>query len=177
MYFVITTSDRRKLGYASQDATNEHFVKELVIAENSTVIIEILFDPKLHFEVTEMVVGFDGGTDRTKRPKITKYINRFIEWGRGREDTPDTNPIHYVDHHGHYHVRSISRHSIGTSRVMGFEIETREPGNFSVITMFMGGEIEGFLRLPFRVVTAPNVKVKCVMPAHKNCYVTFNSAA
>jgi hypothetical protein len=179
MAFVITTLDRRILGYVKQDTENEHLVKKLVIDAESTVIMEILFTPRLRFEIAEMEVGFDGGKNRHARPAINKYINRFIQRGQGQEDTPETNPNHYIDHHGHYHIRRANRYSVGTDHVVGFEIKTGEPGDYSVVAMFIGDEVEGFLRLPFEVRKDPSAKIKCTRKGkkHRNCYLVFDPSA
>jgi len=177
MFFVITTSGRRILGYVQQDNDNEHLVNELVLPVNSTLVIEILLTPKMHFHSTELVIGMDGGASVEARPVINKYLNRFVAWGKGQEETPDTNPQHYRDHHGHYHTRSSMSYSVGTDRATGFEITTRQPGDFSVLAMFIGDEVEGTARLLLRIRASPCVEVKCVKRDHKNCYLTFDPAA
>jgi hypothetical protein len=174
MYFNVTSSDRRILEYVSQDA-REHLLQELVVPGRSKLVLEILFKPKLHFQIDELIIGFDGTGDRQKWPKIEKFLNRFIVRGKRQESTPETNENHYIDHHLHYHIKEPHSFTVGTDHTVGFAIETRDAGSYSVIAMFSGGEVEGFLRLPFRVENAPHSKMKCVTAGHKNCEIVAQS--
>ena len=168
MFFAITSSDRRSLGYISQD-TREHLLQDIVVPSHSKLILEILFKPKLHFQIEELIIGFDGMGDRQRWPKIEKFVNRFVIRGKRQEGSPETNDDHYIDHHFHYHIKESRNFTIGTDHTAGFAIETRDPDLYSIIAMFSGGEVEGFLRLPFRVENAPHSGMKCVSAGHKNC--------
>ena len=99
--FVITSSDRYEVGYASQD-DREHFVKELTLpAHTQNLFLHFILTAKVAFDQTALELSFEG--DRGSKPLINYYFLPFVKIGT-REKRPGEAQGHYIDYHDNYHI-------------------------------------------------------------------------
>jgi hypothetical protein len=170
-YFIVTSADRRRLGYVSQDE-REHFLKELVVPAGEIVPIEILIEPRMNFRYAELIFGFEDMQNLTSKPVVESFYAPFIVRGARQKGSPENNYSHYVDHHGHYHIAENRDVSLKTYRSMGFSIRTREPGVYAATIAFTGDEVEGETNLKLRVEAKPETTMTCAWPTHDKCKLT-----
>ena len=87
-----------------------------------------------------LVFGFHG--DRARRPIPLSVRNHFIKVGINREQSPENNPSHFIDQDNHYHISDPAERTPGNVYMIGFVVETKEPGKYPVILELIteGGE-------------------------------------
>jgi hypothetical protein len=124
-------------------------------AHRSEIMVQVRIRPRIKYRETETVFGFEG--DRTKRPLPIRILNTFIKHGDGREQHPNKNTNHYIDQDDYYHiVRTVDR-SPPNTQIIGFMVQTREPGRFPVYLGIITdcGEAKPHNDLLVVTVTAP----------------------
>lgn len=103
----------------------------IAVPAHSEVLIQLRIRPIVAYRQLELVFGFTG--DRLRRPVPLRVRNTFIKTGINREISPKDHPNHYVDHDDKYHINTPVERSPPTTYVVGFVIQTNEPGNFPVL--------------------------------------------
>jgi len=104
---------------------------ELHVPAYSEVRIQVRIRPRTAYKQLEMVFGFFG--DTSKRPEPRRVLNTFIKRGVNREPSVDSNPNHYIDQDGHYHITTPTDSTPEHTYVMEYVVQTREPGRYPVL--------------------------------------------
>lgn len=164
--FLIPGHHRYRLSYVVQDS-DDHSLSELVLPSQSECEIQIMLSPLISFRSSELTFGFDwmGKTDSTK-PFPTDFFVPFVERGLRRKSNPDTDPDHYVDFNKHYHIRRDNLHVLGQDAIVGFKIQTRDPGIYKAQLSFKAEEVEGKAELTVRIEDQPQTPMRCVCHGH-----------
>ena len=152
--------------YAVQDDHN-HEVKEIFVAANSKIIVDLVVKSKTYFECTEFYVGCDG--DSNTRPLVIEYFNRFVKRGRNRRIVPgDYGTNDYTDVYDYYHRAQPRTFSIGTPIALAFTVETRTSGSYPFNINVVGTESRGEVRgLWITVENPPVTPMRCTLPQHR----------
>lgn len=150
-----------------------HFVDELVLPANSTSSVQIVLRPRVDFHESELIFGCNwmenrGGT----KPEAIAYFASFIKEGMRREGRPATNPDHYTDYHGFYHIVRGHQYVLGTDRALGFTMVTRNAGLYRADIVSVGEEVEGKVSLRIRVEDNPRTPMQCVTHPKRNCIIS-----
>lgn len=113
---------------ASASAPEERVIK--VPAHTDKVQVDFRIRPLLTFRQQELAVSVGGDID--KKPLPLAVNNTFIKEGLLKRQSPQDNEKHYIDYNGTYRIVSDRVHVIGTPYAIGFEFQTREPGEYPV---------------------------------------------
>jgi hypothetical protein len=103
----------------------------LHVPPHSEVMVQVRIRPRIAYRQLEIVFGFYG--DRSKRPFPKRALNTFINEGMNREPSPATNPNYYIDQDDHYHITTPAERTPPHTYVMGFIVQTNEPGRYPVL--------------------------------------------
>jgi hypothetical protein len=117
--------------HLAHSAADQNDRSELHIPPNTEVHIAVRIRPKLQYRQLEIVFGFFG--DNSKRPIPLRVFNSFVKIGVEREQHPNTNTNHYIDHDDRYHIKTDLVRSPPNTHVTGFVVQTREPGTYPVL--------------------------------------------
>ena len=112
-----------------------HHVQTLVLRSHSATEIEIGIHARTVFHAREVIFGFKGNRD--SKPVVTGRARQFVKSG----NLPDQT--YYVDHADWCHAVIDRDFNRGTHIVMGFAVQTRQPGRYEVQLSFVTDEIEG----------------------------------
>jgi hypothetical protein len=125
---------------------------ELHVPADSEVMIQVRIRPRTAYKQLEMVFGFFG--DTSKRPEPRRVLNTFIKRGINREPSVDSNPNHYIDQDGHYHITTPTERTPEHTYVMGYIVQTRDPGRYPVLLKIVteSGEANPYSDLFVRVI-------------------------
>lgn len=166
--FLVPSKTQHDCGYAPQDQ-DEHILREISLPPNSEAIIDFVTHFNVTFSFSEVGIGFVG--DLSKKPYFTRYFNRYVEVGKGREIDPALETTDdFIDKHHYYHHRWPNSRTItaGTVLSMAFKIKTIGEGTFPLHVYFMSNEIIGEEKICFVTVeTAATVQPKCIDPEHQ----------
>jgi hypothetical protein len=135
-YFLIPASTQHPCNYAEQDDEHEHTLTELSLPPSSEMIIDLIMKVRQPISFSEMIVGFKGNPGQ--KPVFTKYHNRYIKVGKGREVDPQAEEEDdYIDKHQYYH-RKVAR-SVSADIVLSFAftIRTNAIGLFPLHVLFI----------------------------------------
>jgi len=115
--------------FAVDDANGQqHLVNNLVLPVDSCKEVALRIRPKINFTQTDLLVNF--GSQMEGKPEIVGYFNAFVAWGRGRDETPETDHRHYVDRKGAYHTTMERKRTTPNVFTMGYKIHTNSEGCF-----------------------------------------------
>jgi hypothetical protein len=98
---------------------------------NTQISLQLRIRPRLHYRQLELLFGFRG--DASCRPFPLQVQNTYIKHGKKREQSPDTNSDHYIDHEDFYHIKEQSERTFPNVYTIGFLVQTREPGRYPVL--------------------------------------------
>jgi hypothetical protein len=147
-HFLIPAKARHDLGYGKQNE-KEHHVDTLTLPANSVSDILVWARSNVDLEVDEISLGCEGSV---LKPEPLSWINYFVARGKSREFDPDSDPDHYVDWWGHYHVRNVgAKLTKGDVRVLGLKMKVKDKGVFPFKIIFHSPEGEGQATLTIRV--------------------------
>jgi hypothetical protein len=96
--------------------------------KDSEVLIQLRIKPRLHFTRHELIFGFLG--DRSSRPVPIKAVNTFVKRGVRREQSPEENEQHVLDHNDNYHIAEKREWTRPNTYTVGFLVQTRRPGRY-----------------------------------------------
>jgi hypothetical protein len=175
-FFLVPSRSQHDCDYARQD-DEEHILKELSVSPNTDIIIDFIIKVKSAISYSELSIGFMGDLDKT--PYATKYHNRYVSIGRGREIDPALeNSDDFVDKHLYYHRRVSRSISAGTVLSLAFSIKTRGAGLYPLRFLFISDEPLGEGATLFLTVEeTPSVVLRCVESTHKNGTCTKGALA
>jgi hypothetical protein len=105
--------------------------RELHVPPHREISLQLRLRPALHYRQLEFVFGFWG--DPLRRPLPVRVLNEFVKIGMTREQSPDTNSAHYIDHSDRYHIREALDRTNPNVYTQGFIIQTRDPRRFPVL--------------------------------------------
>lgn len=166
IFVVHKTQHHYTCQFAKQDDL-DHELKTIVLPSNSTVIVDLVFKPRTFFRATEYYLGCDGDGANTK-PVITRYLNRFIEKGDGKEIIPGPGNKHMIDVYGYYHKRDDQIFSVSTPIATAFVLETKSSGSYQFNINFTGDEFRGQIRdLMIVVEDTPKTVMRCAIRKHR----------
>ena len=111
------------------DKADEYW--ELHVPSHSEVMVQVRMRPRISYRQLEIVFGFYG--DRPQRPVPKRVLNSFIKEGMNREPLPTNNPHYYIDQDDHYHITTPTERTPPHTYVMGFIVQTNEPGRYPVL--------------------------------------------
>jgi hypothetical protein len=143
-FFLVPKARQHECKYAIQD-DEEHVLKDISLWPNGETTVDMVIYIKETFSFTEIGIGFLGDPDR--KPYFTKYFNRYVEIGRGREvDPARETDDDFVDKHFYYHRRVNRTVTAGMVLSIAFTIKTRDVGFFPMHIYFLSDEPigEGF---------------------------------
>lgn len=165
-YFLIPARQLHGCEYAVQDE-QEHITSELSISPNTTLTLDLVTYVSIPISFAELIVGFLG--DVSKKPKVTKYYNRYVSIGKGREvDPAEEKEDDYIDKHGYYH-RRVPRHFSGGVLSSAFTITTQSEGLYPLHIYFVSERpIEDRSSSFITVERIPTVKLLCCERDHKH---------
>jgi hypothetical protein len=173
--FRIPASSQRAIDYVIQDG-EEHYVEQLTLTSHSEFEIEILYKPTISFAASEIYFGCgeQNYADLASKPMIDSLCNLFSERGTP-EESPDTHPeTNWTDRHKFYHIRKPKIFPRNETHSLGFKMQTRDAGTWT-LNMFFTGEEVGRLKnkLLVRVEDHPTTKMACTLPdhRHKRCVI------
>jgi hypothetical protein len=168
-YFNIQPLRMGDIGYAVQDDEG-HQVRELVLASNSTAEIEIGYRPVVSFREEKLVFGCEG--DEDQKPVVVEYFNRLVGVGKSRWAPGEDG--HMRDRHGFYHMDRGLPRSPELHCIVGFKLQTRQPGTYPVCVSFVTPEGVGSARLIIRVEDKPRTRMRCIVKEHeqRGCLVS-----
>lgn len=136
-----------------------HHVQTLVLRSHSATEIEIGIHARTVFHAREVIFGFKGNRDA--KPVVTGRARQFVKSG----NLPDQT--YYVDHADWCHAVIDRDFNRGTHIVMGFAVQTRQPGRYEVQLSFVTDEIEGnYERLAVLVEDDPQTIMSCHAKEH-----------
>jgi len=104
---------------------------EMHVPAHSQVMVQVRIRPRTSYKQLQMVFGFWGET--SKRPEPLRVLNTFIKKGVNREPSVETNPDHYIDADGYYHITTPTERTPEHTYVMEYVVQTREPGRYNVL--------------------------------------------
>lgn len=136
----------------SPDHPRESWTNELHVAADSEVSVQLRMDPRLHFRQDEFIIGFEGFT---QRPRVLRAFDPFVKVGKRREQSPETNPDHYIDAKDRYHIAQKVERTAGNTFSYSFMVKTYLPGRFVVIIRTMTDCGEGRPRQSLVLVVDP----------------------
>jgi hypothetical protein len=133
-----------------------------VPAHTKEVLVQIRIRPRLTYRQIEILFGFDG--DPNRRPLPVSVLNAFIQHGFNREQNPDKNQNHYIDHHNHYHIVQTVDRSPPNTQALGFVVQTREPGRYPIVLEVITevGEARPYTKIQLIVTDEPAPAVATV---------------
>jgi hypothetical protein len=172
-YFSITSRHRFPLEYVVQD-DQDHEVKELVVPAHSEITIQIVLYPRLSFLEREIYFGCGENVFDPEKPRAREWFVPFVVEGDRRSRKPDAaHPGHYIDYNGFYHVREDFLYTNDT-RVIGFKLLTKAPGNYLAQVFTVTDEIRGKADLVIKVQRPVETKMRCVSKDHRwrRCLIT-----
>ena len=172
-YFSITSLRRLPLEYVVQD-DQDHEVKELVVPAHSEISIQIVLYPRLSFLEREIYFGCGENVFDPEKPRAREYFVPFVVEGERRSGKPDAaHPGHYIDYNGFYHVREDYLYTNDT-RVIGFKLLTKGPGNYPAQVFTVTDEIRGKADLVIKVQRPVETNMRCVSKDHRRrrCLIT-----
>jgi hypothetical protein len=170
-YFLITSNDRFKLGYAVQD-DQEHATKVLVLpAHTHELLLHLIWTTKLDFTQYELEFSFEGN-DGLRKPLINYWFHPFIKIGPSIR-RPGEYPGHYIDYHDNYHIVGVRNFAKGQTITSAFKITTRDPGIYYLKVGIVADGVDGIadgtpgaIGLRVRVQEHPNSNMRCVTHSH-----------
>lgn len=165
LFFLVPKESTRNVPYVLQDVDREHRLKKLFLPAGDSFIVELILRPRTTFHFQDFYWGFDQGG-----PEIRRFLNPFVTRGQLKESSPETNPAHYTDHHGHYHIREERTFASQETYVWGFEITTNNVGDFKATFSFVDAGQIGVGELEVTVYdrnTSEQIQMSCVK--HENC--------
>lgn len=164
-YFLVPSKAQHDCSYATQ-SDDEHLLKELSLPPDTEMVIDFVMHTKTAISYSEFIVGFMGDLD--KKPYFTKYNNRYVNIGRGREVDPALQTDDdFIDKHFYYHRKVAKSVSAGTVLSSAFTIKTRSPGLYPLHILFVSDEPFGEeFNLFVTVEQTPTIKMRCVEPKH-----------
>ena len=160
-YFLIPAREEFALDYAHQD-NRAHFVKELIVPPNSEVSIQIVLEPRLSFLQRELYFGCNEALADKTKPAATEWFVPFVVKevrGTGKPDA--SNPGHYIDYNGFYHVREDYLYTRDT-RVIEFKLATGAVGTYPAQIYAVTDDVRGKAELVINVEEAPTKKMRCL---------------
>lgn len=136
-----------------------------VPAHSERVVVQLRIRPRLTYRQVEILFGFDGDPD--KRPLPVGVFNAFIKHGFNREQDPEKNTNHYIDHHNHYHIVQTVDRSPPNTQALGFIVDTREAGRYPVVLEIIteSGEAKPYTKLYLTVTDEQPPVANTAMPA------------
>ena len=161
------------MNYVRQD-DDEHYVKELVVPQNSEIPVQIVLEPKLSFMQHEIYFGCDESLADEQKPRATEYFVPFVREGvRGRGKPDAAHPGHYTDYNGFYHVRENFLYT-KDCRVIGFKLQTGATGIYPAQIYTVTEDVRGQADLVIRVEEPARTKMRCRLKRHRwrRCFVT-----
>jgi hypothetical protein len=109
----------------AHDADKPDEYWEIHVPAQSEVMVQVRIRPRTAYKQLEMVFGFFG--DVSKRPEPRRVLNTFIKRGVNREPSVDSNPNHYIDQDGYYHITTPTDRTPEHTYVMGYIVQPKEP--------------------------------------------------
>jgi hypothetical protein len=139
----------------------------LSVAPTTELIIDLVMHVKHAISYSELIVGFIGDLD--KKPLVTKYCNRYVSVGRGKEVNPaEEREDDYIDKHLYYHRRVSRTVSRGTVLSSAFTIQTRSEGLYPFHVLFVSEEPIGEEWFLFITVErTETIRMQCLELKHK----------
>jgi hypothetical protein len=169
VWFNIMGPSEGKISYAIQDG-RPHHVRELVLAANSEIEIEVIYTPKLAFYESTLAFGCEG--DSPGKPYATERFTRFVLEGKGKSQwIPGVDESDTIDRHKFYWIKRHEVRNIGTHFIIGYKLKTQSAGIFPMKVFFTTDEFEGSADLSIRVEERPNTPMQCAVKEHYDCYV------
>ena len=158
------------LRYVVQDDEG-HQVRELALPPNFTAEIEIGYRPRLAFREEKLIVGCEG--DEACKPIVLGYLNKLVREGKSRWDPGQDG--HMLDRHGFYHLPRNEARSARLHCIVGFILQSRNPGTYRFKLAFVTAEGVGEARLTIHVLDKPPRPImRCIIPEHRQrgCFLT-----
>ncbi|HEX2590766.1 MAG TPA: hypothetical protein VHL34_04700 [Rhizomicrobium sp.] len=131
-------------------AKEDSWARELHVPPGRTVQVQLRLKPRLTHQNHETIFGFSGPENDRPLPKM--FRSEFIKTGIRQQQSPATNPDHYIDYNDCYHIREKSDRVVGNVYALGFEVDTRRPGRYPVILTFITETGEGLPTQPLTLV-------------------------
>lgn len=147
-----------------------HTITELVLPSYAEKDVELSVRPHISIHLMSMLLHF--AVNNVERPII---IDRY------RPDTPkrwkpNVDDTDFTIKNGTTYQADINRIlNSGTTRMFGFRIKTRSPGNFTLKIALCTAEGEHNARLLVKVENSPRSRMRCTR--HRGCYVRPNISA
>jgi hypothetical protein len=166
-YFLVPLRTQHECSYADQD-DQEHILKELSLRPNQETVVDLVAHVQATLSYSEICIGFMG--DPNQEPYFTKYFNRYITSGRGREVDPELEQDDdFIDKHYYYHRKVSKMVSAGTVLSLAFTIKTRDIGLYPLNIQFISDqEVGEEASLYVTVEKAATITLCCVDPNHKH---------
>jgi hypothetical protein len=121
---------RRAFNVHLTTAEGKEVFYEMHWPRDSEVLMQLRIKPRLHFTRHELVFGFLG--DPSSRPVPIRSVNTFVKRGIRREQGPEENEKHILDHNDNYHIAETREWTRPNTYALGFLVQTRKPGRYPI---------------------------------------------
>lgn len=168
MYCTVPARKHYDLGYVVQD-DREHFVESLTLPSNSRCNVQFVFIARTTFTQSRVLFGFKEGPAR--HPEVLEYHDLYFRsgsLGRGRPGKPRE---HAMTIHDDYQIESDFKRIKGEPFTLGYVIQTRDPGRYTLYFQFSAEEVQS--SYPFTVIVEdrPSTVMPCFGKTHSYCNV------
>jgi hypothetical protein len=170
-HFVVVEIEKYKNDFAIQD-DREHLVSELIVPPHEDVYIHLRFKNRLSFTQYHFVLYFDG--DINRKPIIDNFHLKFIRRGSRKDRSPESDPSHYTDYHGSYHIEETKHRAWGDYFVYAFNVKTRDPGTYNAIVTLNADGVSAESHLKLRVEPHSTHQMRCT--CHWGCLVRLDAS-
>lgn len=144
--FLVPPASIYPVNYFHQDE-HEHHLDRLDLPAHSDAYMQFRFDIKTSFKQHSFMCIFKGNG---KKPEIINWHSIFVKDGV-KEKFPGKPESHFIDWHGGYHINEIKQQTADIVWVMGFNIQTHDPGDYTVTCHILGEDGSAEWSLPVRV--------------------------
>jgi hypothetical protein len=167
--FVIPADrDSQLCEYAVLD-DDWHLTKTITVPAHKDIHLELRLVPRLNFIESEFAFGCDGDAKLDTKPFAVESFSSFVDRGKAKKGSPETNDNHYTDRHLYYHIKRNEQRSVGQHYIAGFLVRTREPGIYRAEVEVTNERRQGLHTLTIKVESPPKTLKKCIL--HSGCYI------
>jgi len=169
MHFLVPPLSQRRIEYAQQD-DREHLLSELLLAPNTSTLVELRLHPRTRFVTTEFLFGCvddPEGLVTSRKPRPVELIDVYGQGHITPNSRPNETPGHVINSRLEYRWNYERKWNGLTTLILGIRIETDEEGRYLWHTTLIGDEAETVKELVIHVTKRNDLFLNCVNGEHE----------